>query len=82
MTTYSSVLAWRIPWTEDLGGYNPWGLKESDRTEHAQGKYNVILTLITSGEHTYAQNYQDNIISYTVDRGTGCCVRDTQRILE
>ena len=23
MATHSSVLAWRIPWTEDLVGYNP-----------------------------------------------------------
>ena len=34
MTTHSSILAWRIPWTEEPGmQYNPWGLKESDRTE-------------------------------------------------
>ena len=28
MATDSSILAWRIPWTEDLGGYSPWGGKE------------------------------------------------------
>ena len=28
MATQSSVLAWRIPWTEE-----PWGGKESDTTE-------------------------------------------------
>ena len=34
MATHSSILAWRIPWTEEsLVGYNPWGCKESDRTE-------------------------------------------------
>ena len=33
MATHSSVLAWRIPWTEDLVGYNPWGCKGSDMTE-------------------------------------------------
>ena len=32
--TYSSILAWRIPWTEEPGGlYSPWGHKESDMTE-------------------------------------------------
>ena len=31
MATHSSVLAWRIPWTEEPGG--PWGHKESDMTE-------------------------------------------------
>ena len=35
MTTCSSVLAWRIPWTEEAGGlYSPWGHKELDMTEH------------------------------------------------
>ena len=29
-----SILAWRIPWTEEPMGYSPWGLKESDSTEH------------------------------------------------
>ena len=34
MTTLSSILAWRIPWTKrSLVGYSPWGYKESDTTE-------------------------------------------------
>ena len=33
MATHSSMLAWRISWTEEPGGYSPWGHKESDRTE-------------------------------------------------
>ena len=33
MTTHSSILAWEIPWTEELVGYSPWGRKESDMTE-------------------------------------------------
>ena len=33
MATHSSILAWRIPWTEESGGYSPWGYKESDTTE-------------------------------------------------
>ena len=24
MATQSSILAWKIPWTEELGGYSPW----------------------------------------------------------
>ena len=36
MATYSSILAWRIPWTEEPGRlYNPWGHKESDTTAAA-----------------------------------------------
>ena len=34
MATHSSILAWRIPWTEEHGGlHSPWGRKESDTTE-------------------------------------------------
>ena len=33
MATDSSVLAWRLPWTEELGGLHPWGCKELDSTE-------------------------------------------------
>ena len=33
MATHSSTLAWRIPWTEELKGYSPWGHKESDTTK-------------------------------------------------
>ena len=29
----SSILAWRIPWAEEPGGYNPWGHKESNTTK-------------------------------------------------
>ena len=27
METHSSILAWRIPWTEEPGSYSPWGAK-------------------------------------------------------
>ena len=34
MATHSSVLARRIPWTEEPGElYSPWDRKESDTTE-------------------------------------------------
>ena len=33
MATYSSILAWRIPWMEELGGLQSMGHKESDMTE-------------------------------------------------
>ena len=26
MATHSSILAWKIPWTEELGGLQPMGL--------------------------------------------------------
>ena len=48
IASHSSILAWRIPRTEEPGGLNPWGHKESDMTED--------MTDVTS-RHTY-QAYQ------------------------
>ena len=41
MATHSSILALRIPWTEEPGGYSPWGRK---RVRHnlATKQQNVI----------------------------------------
>ena len=33
MAPYSSILAWRIPWIEEPGGYSPWDCKQLDMTE-------------------------------------------------
>ena len=33
MATHSSILAWRLPWTEEPGGLQSWGGKELDATE-------------------------------------------------
>ena len=33
MATHSSILAWRIPWTEEPGGLQSMGLQELDTTE-------------------------------------------------
>ena len=36
MATYSSTLAWRIPWTEELGGLQSLG---SQRVEHDRSDF-------------------------------------------
>ena len=33
MASHSTTLVWKIPWTEEPVGYNPWGCKESDIAE-------------------------------------------------
>ena len=33
MANHSSILAWKIPWTEEPGGLQSMGCKESDTTE-------------------------------------------------
>ena len=33
MATHSSILAWKIPWTEEYGGLQSMSLQESDTTK-------------------------------------------------
>ena len=40
MATHSRILAWRIPWTEEPKGYNPWGHKELYMTEQLTLHFN------------------------------------------
>ena len=46
MAAHSSILVWRIPWREDLVGYNPWGCKELDTTSL---HFTSFLTIGDSG---------------------------------
>ena len=42
LATYSSLLAWRIPWQRSLVGYSPWGHKELDMTEQLNNNNTTI----------------------------------------
>ena len=43
MATHSSILAWKITWTEEpVGPHTPWGHKESDMTKRLN-LYFVIM---------------------------------------
>ena len=40
MTTHSSILVWRIPWTKEPGGLQATGHKQSDMTEiYSKSRY-------------------------------------------
>ena len=39
MATHSSILAWRIPWREELGGLQSTGHKELDTTERLHFRF-------------------------------------------
>ena len=45
MATHSSILAWKIPWAEESGGYSPWSRTESDRIEYAHMHVGLISAL-------------------------------------
>ena len=45
MATHSSILAWRIPWTEEPGGLQSMGSqKESDMTQQLNNTYTYTHT--------------------------------------
>ena len=46
MATHSSILAWRIPWTEEPGGIQSMGLQMVKQ-------YSVRLTVLTSQSQNY-----------------------------
>ena len=46
MATHSSILAWRIPWTEEPGGLWSWNCEELD----------IIERLILSLSHIHADS--------------------------
>ena len=43
MATPSSVLTWLIPWTEEPGGYSPWGQTQLSHT-HTHTHTHLLLT--------------------------------------
>ena len=48
MATHSSIVAWRILWTEEPGGLQPKGCKESvmtEGTEHTRKNDKNVLAL-------------------------------------
>ena len=58
MATCSSILAWKIPWTEDPGRLQsigsqrvPEGLKESDMTEQLNAHTEIIILSIIPQGH-------------------------------
>ena len=44
MATHSSILTWRIPWTEQMVGYS-YGVAKSDMTEWLTHKQDKIISL-------------------------------------
>ena len=55
MAPYSSILAWRIPWTEEPGRLQSWGREELDTTE--QLHFHFSLSCIGEGNGNPLQCY-------------------------
>ena len=50
MATHSSILAWKIPWTEVPGGLQPMGSQESDTTQELNHNHHHHHINHTSGK--------------------------------
>ena len=50
MATHSSILAWKIPWAEETGGYSPWGGKELDMNE----QLTLSLSMLSKKEKQFS----------------------------
>ena len=48
IATHSSILAWRIPWTEEPVGLQPMGLQELDMPEQLDAQQHTYVYYITS----------------------------------
>ena len=46
MATHSSILAWRIPWTEEPGGLQSMGLQRLDMTERLTPSFKGHIGLL------------------------------------
>ena len=56
-----SILAWRIPWTEEPGGPNPWGCKESDWTEWLTQQHKGKVHACFEGDLLYLTSTDLNV---------------------
>ena len=43
MAIHCSILAWRIPWTEDPDGLQSWSHKELDTNEHTHTALHFLM---------------------------------------
>ena len=55
MAAHSSVLAWRIPWTEEPHGLQSRGPKESDETEHTHAHTRLPIRHMKGKEGCWKQ---------------------------
>ena len=84
MATHSSVLAWRIPWTEAPGGLQSTGSQESDMTEeqnHLLAEVylggNAIQTHKEQGEKIHHGDHDFEWGSSSVTATTHGCVKSS-----
>ena len=59
MATHSSILAWRIPWMEELGGLQSTGCKELDTTERLHFHFQANDARVQASERPVMHQLND-----------------------
>ena len=57
MDTHSAILACKVPWTEEPGGYSLWCRKESDMTERTHTHTHTQRIVSTAQEQVSEHIY-------------------------
>ena len=65
MATHSSFLDWKIPRTQELAGYSPWGHKESDITEQVTHTLGLFIGFVAENVHIFLFVSQLEIVQPT-----------------
>ena len=74
MATHSCVIAWKIPWMQEPGGYSPWGCKELDTTEQLHFLRCIFILFTPKGRHgiqKIGDLFQDKVDRKHQDDGKG-----------
>jgi len=66
MATHSSILAWRIPWTEEPGGLRSTGWQRIDANEHAH--MSVCVCVFLEYLNTFAQEDTKHFLMLTLEK--------------
>ena len=62
MTTHSNILAWRVPWTEDVAGHSPKCCKELGTTEQACNATSYIKSV--KSKSYVSSHHKENVFSF------------------
>ena len=65
MAIHSNILAWKIPWTEDLAGYSPWGQQRVrhdlvTKQQQQQSQVQLFQFKLNKIEHSVPQLLQSD----------------------
>ena len=62
MATHSSILAWKIPWTEELASYSPWGSKRVRHDLATKQQFASVEINLQNNTERKKQNYIQTVM--------------------